>query len=811
MTAVRAASAVSRGRTAPMGLPSRIAAATLALACVALGGVLAGHYPYAPGIVLASFLIWIAVNWRYPLALLVALPAALPVIGFAPWTGRIVFEEWDIGVLGAAAGGYLALAFAVAEARDPTKRSRGNPAGVALFVLFGLSGIVALDRGFADAGGFRFDWSQGYYDPLNSLRVFKGFIAAMLLAPLALRQIRRFPAKAASCLALGLALGCGAASLYVLWERAAFPGVLNFSSDYRTTGSFWEMHVGGAALDGFLALTLPFTLWSAFRARHPLQALASALLVALAFYASLVTFSRGVYLAIPFSLGTLALLLHRRGSSSTKAPAIGLREFVVVAVAAVLCHFVFRHGGYRALAAVLGVFAICVAQGGAPRPAQIREWVIAVIIGASLGAVAAFAGTLTSKGVYVAYAIGLAATASATFLWRRLHHEPWRMPALAACVGLAVLAGVVALHWGGEAAGRDSAAALLVVIALAVWNTRTARPLAGGRLRTQAIVVAAVGIVAGIVAVLSAGAYMSGRFAAGESDFSVRWSHWSEGVGMLRTDGDWLLGKGLGRFPATYFFSVAGNVFPGGYALAREGDASYLALSGPRYPTSFGDLFRVSQRVVVRPGRYTIAVDARAKHDARLHLEICEKHLLYSEHCAIREVPVTASSQPWQHITVALDTTRFVKGPWYAAKPAFFSLAVETSAQVIDVGRVSVVDGDGRDVIANGNFADGMTHWFFTSDRYHLPWHIKNLALDVLFDQGAIGLALFALLVIAAAWRVAFGIAAGNLLSPYLAAGVAGFLVVGMFDSLVDVPRLAFLFYWLLAVAMFAPAEKAWK
>jgi hypothetical protein len=812
MTTVHAARTVSRATTTAIGAPARIAAAGLALACVAIGGFLAAHYPYSPRIVLALFLVWIAAAWRYPLALLVALPAALPVIDFAPWTGRIVFEEWDIVVLGAAAGGYLGLAFGAAEPPDSTKRSRGNPAGVMLFVLFGLSGIIALYRGFADAGGLHFGWSQGYYDPLNSLRVFKGFIAAMLLAPLALRQICRSRARATSCLALGLALGCGAASLYVLWERAAFPGVLNFSSDYRTTGSFWEMHVGGAALDGFLALTLPFTLWSALRARTPVQALACALLVALAFYASLVTFSRGVYLAIPFSLGTLAVLLHRRGAASAKgARAIGLRDVVIVAVAAVLCYLVFRHGGYRALAAALGVFAISVTLGGASRPAGIREWVIAGFIGASLGAAAALAGTLASKGVYVAYAIGLAAAGSATFLWRRLHHERWRMPALAACVGVAVLAGVVARHWGGESAGRDSAAALLAMVALAVWNTRTARPLGGGRLRAQAVVVAALGIVAGIITVLSAGAYMSGRFAAGESDFSARWSHWTEGVGMLRKGGDWLLGKGLGRFPTTYFFSVAGNVFPGSYALAREGEASYLALSGPRYPTSSGDLFRVSQRVVVRPGRYTIAVDARAKHEARLHLEICEKHLLYSEHCAISEVPVTASSQPWQHIAVTLDTTRFVKGPWYAAKPAFFSLAVETSAQVIDVGRVSVVDVDGRDVIANGNFADGMTHWFFTSDRYHLPWHIKNLALDVLFDQGAIGLALFALLVIAAAWRVAFGAAAGNPLSPWLAAGMAGFVVVGMFDSLVDVPRLAFLFYWLLAVAMFAPQENAWK
>ena len=323
----RSAHGVRRATTTAIGAPARIAAAGLALACVAIGGFLAAHYPYSPRIVLALFLVWIAVAWRYPLALLVALPAALPVIDFAPWTGRIVFEEWDMVVLGAAAGGYLGLAFGVAESPDSTKRSRGNPAGVVLFVLFGLSGIIALYRGFADAGGLHFGWSQGYYDPLNSLRVFKGFIAAMLLAPLALRQIRRSP-RAISRLALGLALGCGAASLYVLWERAAFPGVLNFSSDYRTTGSFWEMHVGGAALDGFLALTLPFALWSALRARNPVQALACALLVALAFYASLVTFSRGVYLAIPFSLGTLAVLLHRRGAASAKgARAIGLRDF----------------------------------------------------------------------------------------------------------------------------------------------------------------------------------------------------------------------------------------------------------------------------------------------------------------------------------------------------------------------------------------------------------------------------------------------------------------------------------------------------
>ena len=59
-------------------------------------------------------------------------------------------------------------------------------------------------------------------------------------------------------LALGIAIGLGTASLAALWERLAFTDLLNFSSDYRSTALFWEMHVGGAALDGWLLLTIPF-------------------------------------------------------------------------------------------------------------------------------------------------------------------------------------------------------------------------------------------------------------------------------------------------------------------------------------------------------------------------------------------------------------------------------------------------------------------------------------------------------------------------------------------------------------------------
>src|SRR5690242_8629224 len=84
----------------------RIAAGLTALGCVSLGLLIAAHYPIAPGLVLALFLIWTATSFVHRALWLVVVPAAIPVIGFAPWTGWLTFEEWDLLALGAAAAGY---------------------------------------------------------------------------------------------------------------------------------------------------------------------------------------------------------------------------------------------------------------------------------------------------------------------------------------------------------------------------------------------------------------------------------------------------------------------------------------------------------------------------------------------------------------------------------------------------------------------------------------------------------------------------------------------------------------------------------
>jgi hypothetical protein len=360
---------------------------------------------------------------------------------------------------------------------------------------------------------------------------------------------------------------------------------------------------------------------------------------------------------------------------------------------------------------------------------------------------------------------------------------------------------LVALHWGGDPALRDSLVAVAILFSVAVWNARATIPLLPQRAREQGIFIGSTAVVAASVAVFVGGVYMSGRFATSETDLAGRMEHWRQGISLLHGPSQWLFGKGLGRFPAAYFFGVPHTAYTGSYRLERQASNDFLALSGPRYPMDFGELFRLSQRMPPRPGMYAVMLDARAPEEAALHVEMCEKHLLYAAGCAIRGIVVKPGAQ-WQHFVIQLDAKGLSKGASYAPRLAFFSLAVGSNGRLIDIDNVSITGPDGQNIIANGDFTEGMSHWFFTSDRSHLPWHIKNLFLNVLFDQGAVGLVLFLLLVTGAIFRVAQGSGRFHPLAPYIAASLVGFLVVGAFDSLLDVPRVGFLFYLILLLAL---------
>ncbi|SFC73145.1 hypothetical protein SAMN05216344_13613 [Polaromonas sp. OV174] len=629
----------------------------VSLGCFVAGAALAWHHPLWPRAMLVVFGLWcVAVAWR-PGVWLFLVPACLPFLNFSPWTGWLVFEEFDILLLGALAGGYGRLAWSRLSV-DESKVAHVSPRSIpllGLFALLGVTGVSALFRGFADAGGFTFDWYAGYTDALNSLRVFKSLGFALLFVPLVRRELERSGTLASQRLASGMVAGLTVVTLAVLWERAAFPGLLDFSRHYRTVALFWEMHVGGAAIDAYLVLAVPFVVWALISARRPWIWAAAAALALLTGYACLTTFSRGVYLAVAGPLLLLGVLLR------------------------------VQMTGFNART---------------------------------------FWGPL----------------------WPRYRPEDWR-----------------------------TKASLILMLAL----------------------------VAEVAAVRGGGSFMMERLTNTEQDLRSRVDHWQHGLDLLDGPTDWLLGKGLGRFPANYAAKVVQGEFSGGVKWRDEpvpGRAAnaFVTVRGPATLKRLGGQYALTQRVTnVAKGLHRVSLDVRVHKQADIYLSLCERHLLYDGNCQEEFISVMPGETEWQHMVLPLSGVPLTGSLWYAPRLSMFSLSVVNRGGVADFGNVRLMGPYPQPSLENGNFSRGMAHWFPAAQTYFLPWHIDNLFLEVLIERGSIGLLLFIALMAYALWHLIFGRARTLALSGYLAASLCAALLVGLVSSLMDMPRVAFLVYLL--------------
>jgi hypothetical protein len=779
---------------------------------------LAAHYPLAPIWAIGAFLVVAVTAGLAPLLILAWLPACVAVVGFAPWTGWITFEEFDMLVLAMAAGGYSGMLWRYLTRPNKTSTTTHDRRAIGYWIALGLfagSTLWSMKRGFADAGGFSFGWFQGYHEPMNSVRLAKSLFLAMLLLPLWQQlQAAVQPDRAERALSFGMATGLSAAALAVMWERAAFTDLLNFSADYRTSGLFWEMHVGGAALDGFLALTMPFAVRELLRARSTWKWSIAAAMTAAGAYACLTTFSRGVYLAIPVGLVVMLVLgklqsrrtrlVGQSGPPPTHGATLKLMELLPVAAFGVGVAMMFPTSGYRGAIALLAVFALMLPLAAMLRPLAAGVWSTGTVAGLLAGIAFAGVAQFVYKGPYVFFGLSMA-FACAMVLAHRLRRVSPRIAlpmALAGFVTSLVALVLVASHWGGTPAVWPAATMAFVGYLMLLAAIATRQPWWPGSTRHQAGMISVMVLFFAITAVFGGGDYMGSRFATGGSDLSGRFIHWKQGASMLIGQGDWYLGKGTGRFPANYFLIGDPAAHPGDYRLQRDGDSRYVRLTGGLHTNGWGEVFRLSQRVEAPGLLPKLRVRVRTSADVTLHFEVCEKHLIYNAACLIRPVNLKASPGKWQSIEVELGGASVQRGPWYAPKLIAFSVAMSTLGGQADLDNISLIRNDGRELLSNGDFEDELAHWFFSSDRNHLPWHIKSVFMHVLFDQGIVGLVLWSLLLAGALARLTIGRTKAHPLAPAVVASLVGFATVGLFDSLLDVPRVATLYYWMLGVAL---------
>lgn len=153
----------------------------------------------------------------------------------------------------------------------------------------------------------------------------------VLLMPVLYRSAQDAPLRLARGMVAGLSLVCAV----VLWERGIYAGSLDFSHHYRTSAWFWEMHVGGGAIDVYFAMALPFAAWTAWTAPRGWRWYAAAVLAMLSIYAVLTTYSRRVYLTVALAMVALAASAYKYRISALDRSAWRRRAMAFLPVALV--------------------------------------------------------------------------------------------------------------------------------------------------------------------------------------------------------------------------------------------------------------------------------------------------------------------------------------------------------------------------------------------------------------------------------------------------------------------------------------------
>ncbi len=249
------------------------------------------RFPFAPLLLSVGLIIYGAILYRYPLAWLLVLPALLPVLDLAPWSGWFFFDELDFVVLLTVAAGLWRN-----EARPRESRALGVWLSCAIGLL-ALSYVISLWIGLLPLSPWDANAFSSYYSHYNSARMSKGVFEALALFYIFLRQ-RGDQRRSAALLVAGMVTGVAGVVVAVLWEKFRFTGLMDFASEFRVTATFSGLHNGGNDLEAYIVLAQPFIIAAMILWRNWLANIAGALLFVLSTYALFVTFSRAGLLAL---------------------------------------------------------------------------------------------------------------------------------------------------------------------------------------------------------------------------------------------------------------------------------------------------------------------------------------------------------------------------------------------------------------------------------------------------------------------------------------------------------------------------------
>ena len=372
--------------------------------------------------------------------------------------------------------------------------------------------------------------------------------------------------------------------------------------------------------------------------------------------------------------------------------------------------------------------------------------------------------------------------------WAMARIAVWRFVAACALLVLVSYAVAVTFTRGGYVGFAAALAVLAIFAAL--------RAVKAGALQ-KGIAVALVTMIAAaaVVLPLMSGSFMRARVADSGAEAGVRFDHWARAIDMMdATPRALLFGMGPGSFPRTMLFKDRAGA-SASLRYERIDRQSFARLGS-------GRSLYLEQGIAIEPNtRYMLSFDVRSRDGvATIDVTLCEKTYQYSFGCKpLAAQPVAATE--WLPRSVQFDSGDLGAGPMWRKRPLVLAVTNSGQAATLDLRNVQVIDARGVDLVRNGDFAQGGARWNFAADD-HLPWHIFNLWVELLFEQGVLGIVAFALAIGVAVAHVARAAASGDWFDTAVFAAIIGFLTIGFSESLLDGPRIATLFF-LVVIAAF--------
>jgi hypothetical protein len=729
------------------------------------------NFPSIPALLAIAFIVYFFALQKYPHCWLFIIPGFLPLIYLAPYSGRLFFDEFDL-LLMTTISAYL---WRPKNDTSPLTTQLNNISKIILF-FFCIAYFIALLRGLLPFPELTDNSFASYYSHLNGLRIGKGFFWALCLIPIWQNSERNINQDAQKLFTYGMAFGSIGVFLAILWERGVLQNIfysenfygflktlLDFRTEYRATGLFAEMHTGDTATDGYLILALPFIIYFLTLQHSKRQLVIGMIAIVGAVYSILVTFSRGLYLGsglIALLWVVLSIGAYRKKINSS----VILFSTLLCLVLVMFSFFSFKHGGSLALLGGLSLF--------------LSSFVVVELFKHFPRSV-----LLSIYGLIISFSIYCLFHAFASSKWNEndfLTVLVFTVLSLFVFTGIGLLIGKI---WLGYSSFRQK---LMLGSFFCILMLLTIPSLFGTR--------------------------MSTRFDTVGTDLKGRFAHWQNALDIMDENvATNLFGQGVGTFPVTYYWNTEHAKDVGGYTFVNEPENTYVAFAG-------SPDVKLSQRVSMAPNQvYIFSADVKTTDpEALLQIRFCHRQLIqpfeWNPTCWGKQQIIKNTNGKWHKLTYQVTSENLGTLKHYLSAPLLMTFENRREYDlnlkkqtILDIDNLSLKDGFGEELLKNGDFETGIDHWFAFYDFNHLPWHIKNIWVSVYFDSGFFGFITFLVLVGYSLKNMFKKYAQNNIFSKVCFLAIAGFLCVGCFGTMIDGPRIGFLFYFIILIGLLSP------